>query len=301
MKRRIRVALLASVSLTLGIDPALAQMAAAPPAPDLYGPGPMRGRLADRVMRDFDLNKDGTIAQAELDQALADRFSKLSGGGGSLTEAQFSQAHEAMLQDHTGGQFRRIDWNGDGMLSLAEFRAPLRARFEKMDRDASGTISCAARREGRKHHGAKPGGAAEMQVKGHRRLHRRSGRQVGGGLAKMCHEADFNKDGRLTRAEFDRAVTEDFSAAAKGGQGMTPAEFYGIQLGRFHEMEGRRFKRLDKNHDGKLSEAEFSAPGKKLFARLDRNQDGVLTKDELSRSHRRKHRDRHPGSSKKLD
>ena len=61
-------------------------------------------------------------------------------------------------------------------------------------------------------------------------------------------------------------------------------------------MESRLFKRLDTNHDGKLSEAEFAAPGQKLFARLDKNQDGVVTKDELSRPRHGPHRGRHGGA-----
>ena len=59
-----------------------------------------------------------------------------------MTEAQFAKAHEKMLREHSALQFQRMDWNGDGVLSLDEFRAPLRARFEKMDRDGSGTIAC---------------------------------------------------------------------------------------------------------------------------------------------------------------
>jgi Ca2+-binding EF-hand superfamily protein len=73
---------------------------------------------------------------------------------------------------------------------------------------------------------------------------------------------------------------------------MTEGEFYGLERARFDNAEARRFKRLDKNHDGKLSEAEFAAPGEKLFARLDKNKDGVLTPDELTRRHHGGH-DRH--------
>lgn len=104
----------------------------------MYGPGSLRGRLADRVLRDFDLNKDGKITKAQLDKVLSLRFTEATGGGVTLNEAQFARTHEKMLQAHNDQMFRRIDGNGDGILSLEEFRAPLRTRFEKMDRDARG-------------------------------------------------------------------------------------------------------------------------------------------------------------------
>jgi Ca2+-binding EF-hand superfamily protein len=41
------------------------------------------------------------------------------------------------------------------------------------------------------------------------------------------------------------------------------------------------FKRLDVDGDGKLSLAEFAAPPEKMFDRLDRNHDGAITQDEM--------------------
>jgi Ca2+-binding EF-hand superfamily protein len=271
MMRCIRTALLVGVGVVLGAGTALAQMAPPPTSPDLYGPGSMRGRLADRASRDFDLNKDGKIAKAELDKALAQRFSGVAGGS-AITEAQFEKAHEASLHGQSAGEFHRLDWNGDGVLSLDEFRAPLRARFEKMDRDGSGVVSCAPRAQTGK------GGAH-----GH-------ARSFGGGLAKMCAEADLNKDGKITRGEFDKAAGDRYAAVAKGGKGLTADGFFQLELARFKDMEARLFKRLDTNHDGKLSEGEFAAPGNKLFAKLDKNHDGVVTKDEMASAHRGPHK-----------
>ena len=107
-----------------------------------------------------------------------------------------------------------------------------------------------------------------------------------GGFMKICQEADLNKDGKVTRAEADKAIGDKYAAAVKGGKGMTPDEFYTLGRARFQNMEEHRFKHLDTNNDGKLSPAEFAVPGQKLFLHLDKNHDGVLTKDELTSPHR---------------
>ena len=293
MKAYIRQVLLVGVAATLAVGAAQAQMVPPPPAPDMYGPGPMHGRLADRLMRDFDINKDGKITKAEVEKALAQRFAAVSGGSGTISEAQFANSHETMLRDHSTKMFRRIDWNGDGVLSLDEFRAPLRARFERRDRDASGTIVCKSGEDRPVRRVGKGSGMVKA------RMHRHGHRHFGGAMARMCSQADLNKDGKVSRAEFDKAVAGKYSEAIKGAQGMTPVAFYNVELVRFREKEARRFKRLDKNHDGKLGEAEFAAPGTRLFARLDRNGDGVLTPDELSQSHRGRHHGSHRGWHRK--
>jgi Ca2+-binding EF-hand superfamily protein len=46
------------------------------------------------------------------------------------------------------------------------------------------------------------------------------------------------------------------------------------------------FQRLDRDHDGKLTLAEFAASQERLFSRLDKNNDGVITEDELASSRR---------------
>lgn len=285
MKKSIRYGLLAGAVLVAGAGFALAQMAPPPPAPDMYGPGPMHGRMAERLLHDFDLNHDGKIAKAELDKALAQRFAEAGGGAAALSEAQFEKSHEKMLRQHTDKMFRGLDWNGDGVLSLDEFRTPLRARFATMDRDGTGQISC---KFGEGEAKPAPGKGAGMDSGKMHFMHR--GGHFRGGFMKMCREADLNKDGKVTRAEADKAIADKYAAAVKGGKGMTADAFYGIELPRFRDMEASRFKRLDTGNDGKLSEAEFAVPGQKLFAHLDKNKDGVVTKDELA-SPRRGHRD----------
>ncbi len=266
MTHHIRPVLLTAALLAMGTAIAAAQTLAPPAAPDLYGQGPARGRLASRALRDFDLNKDGQITKAELTKATAERFAAATGGAATMSEAQYLKSHENLLRQDTNAMFHRLDWNGDGVLSLEEFRAPIRARFEASNSQSA--ISCTPAAQP-----VKAGASAR-----HPRLR--------ASTAALCGAADFNKDGKVTHSEFDNAVADRYSAAVKGGKAMTSEAFYGLRLGQFQTADGRRFKRLDANHDGKLSEKEFAAPADKLFARLDRNKDGVLSKDELSPPHR---------------
>jgi Ca2+-binding EF-hand superfamily protein len=45
--------------------------------------------------------------------------------------------------------------------------------------------------------------------------------------------------------------------------------------------------RLDADHDGKVSFAEFSGQEKKRFARIDANEDGYLDREEIQQFARR--------------
>jgi Ca2+-binding EF-hand superfamily protein len=48
---------------------------------------------------------------------------------------------------------------------------------------------------------------------------------------------------------------------------------------------GEMFDRMDTDHDGKVTKAEFQAAGEKMFQRMDKNGDGIIEKDEMSAPH----------------
>lgn len=244
---------------------ALAQLEASPPAPDLYGAGTARGRVAMRMLADFDLNHDGKITRDEMKKALAQHFAKAGGGAQGLNEAQFIKAQMPFLDAEAAREFRKMDWNKDGLVSLDEYRQALRVRFDKLDRDGSSVIVC---------RGA-PAGAGQGP------------RHSSGALVKFCQETDLNHDGKVTREEFDRAVAARYAAIVKGGKGMTEAQYVQSQAALFTSIEAKRFRRLSGGNPT-LSLAAYSAPAFKLFDKLDKNHDGVLTADELARPVRTK-------------
>ena len=295
MNRNTRIALTLGAAVVVGGSTiALAHMDG-PPPPD----GPMQGlvhrsRMADRLLAEFDANKDGKVTKAEFNSALGTRFAAATHGGKAMSEDQFTAIHEGEFKQHAAEMFHRIDWNGDGRLTLEEFEAPQRAHFQMMDREGTGTVTChpvmhADFRPGDS--GAPPPAGGDEDHGGWRGGHGNWGRggfhhgSFGGhggfGRAAFCNDSDASRDGTVTRAEFDTIMGKTFQQASGGQPYMTLPEFTQQMSVRYHDMEDHMFKRLDKDGDGKLTMAEFSAPELKLFDRLDRNHDGTITADEM--------------------
>ena len=279
MKTRLKIALLfGAVSVLAGAGLALAQREG-PQPPD----GPMQGlmhshgRLADRLLREFDINHDGKVSHDEMNRTIRARFAAATHHAPTMTLDQFAALHQAEFRQHTLEMFRRVDWKGNGRLSLDDYAAPQRARFMMMDKDGSGTVSCVPAKQADYRPACKP-----SQGKGDKpRAWGVFGSRGYFGLAGFCADNDLNKDGKVTRAEFDIAVGKRFALATNGAATMNADQFANGLDRRFTDSIARTFKRLDKDGDGKLTLGEFAAGELKLFARLDRNKDGVIAADEM--------------------
>jgi Ca2+-binding EF-hand superfamily protein len=242
-----------------------------------------RDRLSDRLLGDFDLNHDGKVTHTEFNTVIAKRFAQATHGAPGMTLDQFTSIHLVDFQQHAADMFKRIDWQGSGRVTFEEYLAPQRAHFEMMDREGTGAIECGS---GGFQRSAFQGAQNDSQGAGGRGRGA-GGRGFGGfGKARFCEDADLNKDGKVTRAEFDASVAARFKAAAKGAQTLTQAEYFADELDHFRDINAKMFKRLDKDRDGKLSLAEFASGEEKMFARLDRNNDGTLSEDEMRPSFR---------------
>jgi Ca2+-binding EF-hand superfamily protein len=253
MERRMNTSLkmallLGAVALSSG--PGIAQSAVE---------GPMQGiergneRGSERLVRDFDVNRDGRVTHDEMNRTIGARFAAATHHAPKMTMDIFQVARAGSFRATNEAMFRRLDWNGDGKLSLAEFAAPQRVRFVSLDREGTGFVSCVA-----------PNG------------------QFGrAGLSKFCSDNDLNMDGRVTRGELDSAIAKRFSQSTGGSQNMNIVQFNLSEQQRFALSNARLFRRLDEDGDGLLTVQEFGGNELKLFATLDKNHDGVLGPREL--------------------
>lgn len=279
MKNSLRYALMAGAIVAAGAGVAFSQISQPSqietPAPtDMAGQAERpQGRFADRFMAEFDLNRDGKVTKDEFNRVVAQHFMQASGGKPTMTVEQFTNAHMTDFKRRVGEMFHRIDWNGDGRLSLEEFAAPIHARFESMDRDGSGTARCFGR-----------GNDAYSQTNNNQVRSFSRPRSAGGGnrgRGNLCAQYDADHSGQLSRAQLDKAVQVQFANAAKGGS-MSFDQFYGLELARYRDLNARIFNRIDRDHTGTINEAEYAASEMRFFARLDKNNDGTIAQDELS-------------------
>ena len=99
-----------------------------------------------------------------------------------------------------------------------------------------------------------------------------------GGQGMM--DVDLDGDKAISKSEFDTKVNADFKQAAENGGAFDLEQFEDYMEWkaeqRRKDMAAKRFKMMDTNNDGKVSEAEFKMAGDKMFNMMDQNNDGQL-------------------------
>ncbi|WP_404479771.1 hypothetical protein [Novosphingobium sp. BL-52-GroH] len=226
--------------LTLGLSAAALAIggvacAQAPATPPHDRPGHDRPRI--------DANGDGTVTRAEAQAAATAMFARLDvDKDGKLDQADRDLGRQQMRDR----MFARLDANGDGSISKAEFSAEKGpdARGPGMDgppppggpgEDAPPPPPPGQDGPDKAGHG--PDGRGDHDRHGGRGGHG-FGRGGHGGMMAMARDADANKDGAISQAEFMAAAMKRFDAE-------------------------------DTNHDGQVTKAEREAAHAAKKARWD--------------------------------
>jgi len=215
MKKFLTTAAIGAM-LTAGAAVAMQSQAPTPPKAPV-SKAEMLARADARFDR-LDTNKDGQLSAEE-------RKAGMDAARSAMAEKKGGELQDFMPGGRRGGggmgerMMARVDTNGDGMISKAENRAMVEARFARMDADKDGMAEAGEGRKGWGKRGEGRGGKAKGM---------RGGR--GGGAGMMM--ADTNKDGAISKAEFDA-------------------------------QSAQRFAKLDTNSDGKIDATEMQAQREK--------------------------------------
>jgi hypothetical protein len=162
-----------------------------------------------------------------------------------------------------GGGLERLDSDGDGRVSRAEFDAGQAARAAS--REVHMAAGAEAGKAGTPRHASRHGGDAAARA---------AGKPRGSRMAIDFADIDTNKDGYIVRTE-----------ASAHGERMQ-AQMRSERARRFAES----FAAADLNKDGKLSRVEVDEKMPRLakrFAWMDDNRDGFLGQAELQADKRR--------------
>jgi hypothetical protein len=216
-----------------------------------------------------------------------------------------------MGADGPGG----LDKDGDGQISREEFAAPMNDHFARMDTNGDGRLSTEELTAG---HGAMgAGGEHDIRIMrgpggadgpGVRHFEMRRDHAGGADGAHAGHGAGGDHEVRIMRGPHGGAgegrtmvfTRGEPGAGAErevviiGGPGghdpMRPGAHAEGAAG--HDIEIRRMggpggqNDLDADNDGRISEAEFTAPLREAFARMDADRSGFIEAGERSSGRR---------------
>ena len=88
-----------------------------------------------------DQNRDGKVTRAELDNAIDAHFAAATHGAKVMTFDQYMAEEEQRFRDANVRTFDRLDQDGDGKLTLAEFASSELRLFQRLDKNQDGVLT----------------------------------------------------------------------------------------------------------------------------------------------------------------
>ncbi len=117
------------------------------------GPDGGHGHWGRWLFQEMDANKDGKVAQAEIDAFEAARAAEIDANhDGKITAEEIQAFREKERARREAAELARMDTNGDGSVSVQEYEAAQTWRLARMDRNGDGTIDEQDMRDGRGMH-----------------------------------------------------------------------------------------------------------------------------------------------------
>ena len=200
-----------------------------------------------------------------------------------LTFAASTLAATAALADGHGGPggfLKSADLNKDGVIDQTEFQTTRDKWFADLDANKDGFVTADelkafgdkmhaewAKKHGDQADAAKPDGD----------------RKHGDFAQHILKRVDTDQDGKISKAEFDAEGAKLFTRLDDNNDGKIASD----EMPQRHwaRFGGHMFDRMDADHDGNLTKAEFQAAGDKMFQKMDKNGDGIIQKDEMQKPH----------------
>jgi Ca2+-binding EF-hand superfamily protein len=227
-----------------------------------------RGQMAMFFMERFDTDADGKITQSEIDTVVAELYSAAdadTSGGVSLDE--FKAAYARELSEMKVRAFQRLDTDGDGSVTKAEFEA----------RGGRG------RQSGMMGRGMKGGGMNGGGMKGQGAGMMGQGQRQGQGQAGREARQEARQEMRAARQEARAKLFSD--ADENGDDALSLDEFEAVWVQRSDRRMVRMFQRLDRNGDLSVTKDEVAGRTSRIVPMMDSNGDGALSMEDHRRHH----------------
>ena len=144
MNGRTKVILAAAAASVLALGGA-AGLASADGGHGGWGKGHghgMRGMMAGHMMERYDANKDGKLSQEEIDQNRTQWHGEFDGDkNAGLSLDEFKNLWLKARNERMVREFQQFDRDGNGQVTLEEYKQPLDGMVAEHDRNGDGVLS----------------------------------------------------------------------------------------------------------------------------------------------------------------